>query len=264
MTRIKWAPAVPSIALLLTVATAPVHAAIIVKATDGLFVRTDQNQPLVAEPIDLVSTDGRFTTEGVTNRNGGICILGSDNPAVEQGREGCKYLADGDYRLFVGNEEPVRFSVRNGDIEIPAEPRRTRTGLLAGAAVVVAAGLAGGGGGGGSSSDDEPEPVENISLSVSPRFLEGSFQFGVSPCPTTIGDINVTNTGDIDGRITVSPINGISITGQGQLLSPGQTGTVTVLFNCLSISAIAGNIGISLTADDAVATTNVEVVVDFQ
>jgi len=64
-------------------------------------------------------------------------------------------------------------------------------------------------------------------------------------------------------RVSANTINGISVTGQGQLLSPGQSATVTVLFNCLSISAIAGNIEILLISDAASASTSIEVVVDF-
>ena len=263
------------IALLLCLSTLnPAYAAIVQRSGDNMVVLDNSRQPISGVNVDIVSTDGSFKTQGFTNAEGSLCVLGKDNTAIAQGRPGCLYLPDGEYQLFVTDQAPVRFSVREGVLNIaaaataPAAAAKSSSGAktawIAGGALVGVAALAGGGGGGGSNDEEPVEPADDVAVSVAPQSLEGEFEFGVSPCPTVIGELDVTNTGDIDARITVVPLEGISTTGQGQLVAVGDTATVTVLFNCLVISAIAGTIEVGLTADGQADSDTIEIVVDFK
>ena len=234
---------------------------------DNLSISGANQQVLPGATVDIVSTDGTVKVQGTTSADGNLCVIGQDNVTATQGRPECLYLPDGEYRLFVGDEQPVRFAVNEGVINVVSDPTATtepasrgRTALIAGAGIALVAGLAGGGGGG--SSDDE-EPDGSVAVSVSPNMLSGSFEFGVTPCPSVVGDLTVTNTGEVEARITTVPIAGLSTTGQGQLLEPGDSGTVTVLFDCLVISAIAGSIQVGLINDGQTDSKSIEVVVNF-
>ncbi len=268
MTTVRQAGLALPISLLLAFGAAPASAAVIERDGDRVSVLTDDRQPLAGVAVDIVSTDGTVKTQGRTDPDGSFCLLGQDNSAVAQGRTECVYLPNGEYQLFVTDQLPVRFAVRDGVVQIAAAKGKSsgaRTGLIIGAGVVLAAGLAGGGGGGGGGDDDEPpaEPDGNVAVFIEPQVLTSEFEFGVSPCPSTIGELSVTNTGDVAARITVTPIEGISTTGQGQLVQPGDSATVTVLYNCLVIAAIAGVIQVGLVDNGQSATNDIDIVVDF-
>ncbi|MCZ7599728.1 MAG: hypothetical protein M5U09_20975 [Gammaproteobacteria bacterium] len=261
-----------SVSLVIALGAAPAAAAVSMEVSDGIASMLDgEGRPFAGARVDVISADGTFARRATTDPSGGICLI-AEGAAAPPGRADCIVLPEGEYRVFVGEEQPIRISVAAGAVrpsgqeaEPAAEEKpRSRTALWAGAAVLAVAGLAGGGGGGGSSDDEPNEPVDVVSVSVTPQMLTGSFELGTSPCPTTIGDLSVENTGDIAARVTVVPIEGISTTGQGQSVEPGDSATVTVLYNCLVVAAIAGTIEVGLTADGQSDSDTIEILVDFQ
>ncbi|GJL80468.1 MAG: hypothetical protein DHS20C01_01020 [marine bacterium B5-7] len=261
-------------ALILIGGTLPISAtatSVQQSGTDLVF-RGDSGGPLPAATINIVSTDGTIKADAIADPNGLVCVIPENVASTTPRRPDCIYLPDGDYRLFVNNDAPVRFSVAQGALSLPdvtekvgEEPSSDRGKLYAGAAVVIGLGVAagGGGGGGGGGNNQPPDPESIVSVDVSPTMLEGSFEFGVSPCPTSIGTINVVNIGDTEARVSATAPDGISVSGVGQLIAPGATGTLEVLYNCLVIAAIAGNIQVTLSADGQTDTDTVEIVVDF-
>ncbi len=232
-------------------------------ADNGLQVIGADGLPVAGQDISIIRADGAVTRTGLTSSTGYVCVLGEGSAAAVTGPD-CITLPDGRYRLFVGTEPPVDLNIAGGGVVFDNTPAAVATtgdglgtgakiGIAVGGVALVAAAAGGGGGGGGGSTPDTGE----VSVSVSPLQIESVFERDTSPCPSPLGALTVTNTGDQPAVITVGALTGISLTGAGQVLAAGNSTAVEVAFNCVVDSSINGIVEVGITADSGLADAEV-------
>ncbi len=252
----------PACALWLTGSAAAVD---IGPADNGLQVIGADGLPMAAAEVSIIRADGSITRTGTTSSTGYLCVLGESASATST-NPGCIALPDGRYRLFAGTEPPVDLTLAGGRVAFeagavapvaaPAEGLGTgaKVGIAVGGIALVAA--AGGGGGGGGGGDNPPDDAE-VSVNVSPLRIEAVFQREVSPCPSPLGDLTVTNTGNRPAVVSVGALTGITLTGAGQTLAAGNSTGVAVSFNCVVDETIDGAVEVGITADSGLADSEV-------
>jgi hypothetical protein len=85
--------------------------------------------------------------------------------------------------------------------------------------------------------DDEGDlpTSEELSIAITPTFMEFRHVVGQSPCPQLIGRLTIRNTGRSPFTTDIRPRAVVPLSfGPDQTVQPGATVTIDVFFNCSS------------------------------